>query len=381
MPKPVVIDADGHILEPPDLWQRYLEPAYRDRAIRLAVDERGLEYLEIDRHKSRLLQGGTLGILGGAYQDPRELMTPGKVSYWEAAKRTPGGIDPDARVREMDEQGIDMAILYPTIGICWEGECDDPQLSAAYCRAYNNYVLDFCSGHADRLIPIAQINLRDVNLAIAEVERVKDKVKGLFYTPFPTNGIPIGAAYYDPFWACVEASGLPISTHVQVRPDFLGDGLYRHTSMPRAEENSMWYIFMQITEDSRLGLNCLFQGGVLERFPRLRYVVLEIGCGWLPAWMERADAKYEAFSFSTAMHHTPSQLFRNNCWISADVDEAMIPEVSKWIGAERMLWATDYPHLDAHKDPLVELRTHLGGLSSTDQEWILGRAAAELYRL
>ena len=125
MTRPAVVDSDGHILEPPDLWERYLEPKYRERAIRFCVDSRGWEYVEINGSKSKTLRGGALGALGGAYQDPRELLTPGKLTYWEVAKRTPGAIDPDARVREMDAEVIDAAILYPTIGIIWEGDCDD----------------------------------------------------------------------------------------------------------------------------------------------------------------------------------------------------------------------------------------------------------------
>ena len=117
MSKPLVVDADGHFLEPPDLWDRYLEPKFRDRAMRVSQDEKGLEYLEIDRRMSLATRGGTLGTLGGAYQDCADLSIPGKYTYWEVAQRTPGGIDPDARIREMDEQGIDIAILYGTIAI------------------------------------------------------------------------------------------------------------------------------------------------------------------------------------------------------------------------------------------------------------------------
>jgi uncharacterized protein len=381
MSKSLVVDADGHILEPPDLWERYLEPKYRDRAMRIKTDQRGWEYLEIDGNVSRLVRGGVMGALGGAYQDPRELLTPGKVKYWEGAKRTPGAIDADARVREMDAQGIDAAILYPTIGILWEEECIDPELSAAYCRAYNNYLFDFCGKHPDRLVPIAQVNLRDVNLAVAEVERVKGKARGIFTTPYPMNGIPVGDPYYDPFWAACEAAGLPVSTHVQVRPSFLGNHLHVPKGELSPEKNPIWFLFMQLPDDSQLGLNCVMQGGVLERFPKLKYVVLEIGCGWLPAWMERADGKYEMFSFTTGMKHKPSELFRRQCWVSSDVDEEAIPLVARLIGPNRMLWATDYPHIDAHKDPIPELHEKIGSMPPEDQEWILGRAAAELYRL
>ncbi len=371
----IVVDADGHILEPPDLWERYLERRWRERAIRIREDEHAREYLEVDRKISPIFRGGTLGALGGAYQDVRELLTPGKVKYWEGAKRTPGAIDPDARVREMEEQGIDVAILYPTIGILWEGECADPELSAAYCRAYNNYLIDFCSKHSDRLIPIAHVNLRDVELATAEVERVKDKVKGIFTTPYPLGGRPQSDRYYDRFWAACEAASLPVSTHVQVRPGFFGSEIAFGTQF------NPWFFFMQLPEDSHLGVNCVFQGGVFERFPKLRYVVLEIGCGWVPGWMERADGKYELFGFTTGMRHKPSEIFKRNCWVSSDVDEESIPDVARRIGANRMMWATDYPHIDAHKDPIPELREHIQSLSAEDQDWILGRAAAELYRL
>ena len=181
MAKPLVVDADGHILEPPDTYERYIEPKYRPRAMRLKFDDQGLEYVEIDGKQSVMMRGGVLGNLGGAYMNAEELFTPGKHTYWEVAQRYPGAIDPDARVRDMDEQGIDIAVLYPTLGIVWEEDNKDPELSAAYCRAYNNYLIDFCSRHPDRLIAIAHVNLRDVDLAVAEMQRVKDKVKGVLY--------------------------------------------------------------------------------------------------------------------------------------------------------------------------------------------------------
>jgi uncharacterized protein len=371
--KPLVVDADGHILEPADLWERYLEPKYREHAMRIAKDARGLEYLEIDRQKSLTTRGGTLGTLGGAHQDCADLSIRGKYTYWEIAQRTPGGIDPDARIREMDQQGIDVAILYGTITLCWEEECTDPELSAAYCRAYNNYAIEFCSKHPDRLIPIAHVNLRDVDLAVAEVRRVSGKAKGLFYTPAPLRGISVGDRYYDPFWAAAEAAGLPVSTHVQVRRNFHGSRLHK-TTQP-------WLYLMQLPGETQLSLGCVMQDGVFDRFPQLRYVVLEVGAGWLPHWLERADEKYHIFGWASQLSGKPSELFRRHCWISTEVDESTIANVAGKIGASRMLWATDYPHIDAPADPLPEIREHIAALAAADQEWILGKAATELYRL
>lgn len=382
MAKSLVVDSDGHILEPADMWERYLEPKFKDRAIRIRVDSKGYEYVEIDGRKSPFLRGGTLASAGGAYQDPREIMTPGRVTYEEGCRRTPGAVDPHIRLKELDAEGVDAAILYPTIGIAWERDCEDPELSAAYCRAYNNWLLDYCSVNPDRLIAAAHINLRDVNLAVAELNRIKGKAKGIFVTPFPCNGRPHGDSYYDPFWGACEAAGLPVATHVQVRGDSLGSGLHHAShNPPQAEDIPRWFAFMQLPEDSLMGLNCLFQGNVLDRFPKLKYVVLETGCGWIPGWMDRADGKFELFGFTTRMTRKPSETFRERCWISTDVDEASIPLVARTIGANRMMWATDYPHIDAHKNPLKELRKYIGELSAEEQDWILGRTAVELYRL
>ena len=373
MAKPLVVDADGHILEPPDAYERYIEPKFRDRAMRIKLDHNGLEYLEVDRKPSSMMRGGCLGSLGGAYQNSKELFTPGMHTYWEVAQKTPGGIDPDARIREMDQQGIDIAVLYPTLGIVWEEDCTDPALSAAYCRAYNNYVIDFCSKHSDRLKPVAHINLRDAGLAAAEVERVKDKVIGLFYTPFPGNRRSPGERYYDQLWGAAEKFGLPVSTHVQGRATFHGHDLYARSSP--------WFYVMQLPGETQMSLNCIMMDGVFERFPELRYVVLEVGCGWLPYWMERADEKYEIFDFTTQISKKPSQLFREHCWISTEVDETTIPEVVRKLGADRMLWATDYPHVDAQPNPLPVLKEHIAMLPPDQQEWILGKGAAELYSL
>jgi hypothetical protein len=121
-----VVDADGHVLELADTWVKYLDPSYRDRAIRIARDDEGYEVLVIDGRPLKTLRG-QLGALGGIAMDTRELLTRGQVSYAEGSP--PGGYDPLARLRVMDGEGIDAVLLYPTIGICWEGHVTDGNLA------------------------------------------------------------------------------------------------------------------------------------------------------------------------------------------------------------------------------------------------------------
>src|SRR5919109_5207721 len=107
-----VVDSDGHVLEPADTWVKYLEPAYRDRAIRIGRDEHGYEVLLIDGQPLKTLRG-QLGALGGIEMDATRLLTRGQVSYAEGSPR--GGYDPVERLRVMDAEGIDAVLLYPPI--------------------------------------------------------------------------------------------------------------------------------------------------------------------------------------------------------------------------------------------------------------------------
>src|SRR5262245_32775280 len=113
----LTVDADGHVLEPRNTWVEYLEPEFRDRAIRMDVD--GAEVLLIDGTPLESMRG-RLASLGGIELDPAEALAAGKALRYEDGC-PPGGYDPAARLKVMDDERIDIALLYPTVGICWEG--------------------------------------------------------------------------------------------------------------------------------------------------------------------------------------------------------------------------------------------------------------------
>ena len=123
-----VVDSDGHVLEPADTWERYIDPAFRDRAIRIARDDTGLERLFFDNKPMELLRGN-LGTLGGIELEPGQLGSLTR-EYTYAEGSPPGSYDPAERIKVLDAEGIDRVLLYPTIGICWEGNVDDPALAS-----------------------------------------------------------------------------------------------------------------------------------------------------------------------------------------------------------------------------------------------------------
>ena len=377
------IDADGHIMEPPDLWEKYLEPKYRDRAMRLKVDEHGVEYLEIDGKKS-IATYGALPQFGGQGRpefNVRATTLTEKMTFAESTP--PGAVDPHERIKVMDADGIDIAFLYPSLGICWEQECEDPELSAAYCRAYNNWMFDFCKPYPDRLKPIAHISLLDIDEAIKEARRVaKLGAYGtfLFARPPWMYGRPFGHRDNDPYWAELEELNLPVGIHVNLGIKYPGGDMY-----PGEADTTRIAPFIHFTFglDVQLAFTNFIYEGVFERFPKLKLLILESGAGWLPSWLDRLDHVTEVVYPHRFEDRSlkPSEYFQRQCWVSMDPDDTTASWIASQLGADKILWASDYPHDDAYPDPVNELKGNIKDLSEEDQRRILGGNAIDAYSL
>src|SRR6266446_8169974 len=194
-----VIDADGHVLEPVDLWDTYIDPAFRGRGPRLFVDQDGKERLRVEDKVLGSAKG--LGLIGaiGARQGTVSDIT---IKYVEGKK---GGFDPHARIPDMDLDGIDAAFLYPSLGL-FAAAIHDPVLAAAMCRAYNRWLADYCKPYPDRLFGIAMLPLQSIDLAIAEMRFARRELgmRGGFLRPNPYNDRMLHDAAYEPFWSAAE---------------------------------------------------------------------------------------------------------------------------------------------------------------------------------
>jgi predicted TIM-barrel fold metal-dependent hydrolase len=372
-----VIDGDGHILEPPQLWQQYLEAKYKDRAIRMEKDPAGVEFLVIDGRPSPGLRGLGPAVAGNG-QDYEKLCKAGNFGYFDGPK---GAYEPHARLHHLDEQGIDAAVLFPSLGLAWESEVNDAELAAAYARAYNNWILDFASVDRQRLIPMALITLRDLDEAVREVKRVaKLGAKGAFMRAAPITQVPWWDPVYDPFWAALEETGLPIGMHVAANEYFLGHQWKLGESVMAINSTLHFYRQTCVQFDVQAAFSSLCLG-VFDRFPRLKVLLLETGGGWIAHFLERLDAKHKLLGWKTDMKHKPSEYFRRQCWISFDPDETTLPAMVERCGADRFLWASDFPHFDASPEPVKEVKEAIGLLPIGVQQKILGDNAAEAYHL
>jgi len=392
----LVIDADGHILEPPDLWLKYLEAKYRDRAIQIKVGDDGYEYLEVAGNRARQTRQGQLGTLGGmgkqvaeARRRREEFVNAGRAAELRYEKPKPedtylkgtafGTMDMKERLQLLDKEGMAKSILYPTIGLLWECETMDAELSAAYARAYNRWIADFCRDSGGRLVPIAHLSLGDPDEAARELERaVKDGCKGAFFAPFTISRRPHADPAHDRIFAIAQDHGVPIAIHPTLEPPAFGVH-HRFDNFGWAA----WYYDLFAAQGVQHAFATFFQYGVFDRFPKLKVVVLESGAGWIGYFLDRADAIFTGTTIAqnVRLKEKPSYYFKERCFISADPDERTIAAMMQHVGENKFFWASDYPHPDHPGNYLEELAEMVKPMTESGRRGILGENVARAYNL
>src|SRR5262245_16497224 len=279
---PGAVDADGHILEAADLWERYLEPRYRERALRLRTDQQGLEYLEINGTPSKIVRGGMLGMLGGMDRNLADVL-PGP-GHTYAGGASFGAMDARERMQRLDQEGLAAAFLYPTLGVLWEAECTDAEIAQAYTRAYNRWIIDFCADSGGRLLPIAHLSLGDPDAAAAELERaVRAGAYGGWVAPFTMTKKPHGHPDHDRLFAAAQDLGVPLAIHPSFEPKWATSARFEHL------HGAHFFLNVTSADAVRHAFTTLFQFAVFDRFPRLKVVILESGAGWIGYWLDRMD--------------------------------------------------------------------------------------------
>jgi predicted TIM-barrel fold metal-dependent hydrolase len=368
------IDADGHVLEPANLWEQYLEAKYRPRALRIRVDGDGLEYLEIDGRPSERSNRGSLGLLGAM----GDVAARPSASRRYADSMPFGAGDAGERVELLRRENLEKSVLYPTIGLLWECELEDPELTLAYQRAYNRWIADFCRGTGRRLVPIAHLTLLDPQGSAEELERaVADGCRGAFVAPFTHTKKAHGHPDHDALYARAAALGVPLAIHPTFEPFWCAP--VRFKRIGRAREFFYNVMLRQGVQQAFLSFIAL---GTLDRFPDLKLGVLESGAGWIGAFLDRADALAEVGQgLVVGLKKRPSDYFREQCFISADPDETALPHIVDHVGADCFIWATDYPHPDHPGTWAPSLERLVASLAPDSRAKLLGRNVARLYGL
>ena len=335
-----VLDSDMHLMEPPDLWERYIEPKFRDRAPRCQTKEPRDFTVEIE---------GQLIPLPGKHQSTGNLEARLVVEqqqaerYQQAMER---GWDNISQLEAMDREGIDVAVLYPSRGLMPLGlDGLDPELAAAIAAAYNNWLYDFCQADPNRMYGAAMIAVHDVESAVLEARRAVKELgaRGIFLRPNIVNGRLWLDRYYDPLWAEAQDLGVPIGFHEGGRvplPQVGGE----------FESNALYHTFSHPVQ-MMLAMGSLIGGGVLERFPRLQVAFLEANCSWVPWFLWRLGEHVEPGAYARYLHQdltlSPTEYFNRQCYVAVECDEEPAKLMVEWVGDSNVLFSTDYPHLDS----------------------------------
>jgi predicted TIM-barrel fold metal-dependent hydrolase len=331
-----VVDADSHVLEPPDLWEFNIDPIFRDRAPRLVTDDDGNDRLVIEE---RLVGAGSRGIGGiGGVGARQGIVASDRMSYREG--RT-GGFDPHKRIPDMDADGIDAAFLYPSLGL-FAGGVRDPDLAAAICRAYNRWLADYCKPYPDRLFGVAMLPMQSVDLAITEMTFARRQLgfRAGFLRPNPYGDRLIHDPIYEPFWTAAEDLDFSIGFHEGGMPGMPQIGVDRFATRGARH-------IISHTMEMMLACLSMIWGGVCERHPKLRVGFLESGGGWIAPWLDRMDRHFDDRGFNdSGLKTRPSEIFQRNCWISFEPVEGTLKHLAEYIGPHKIMWATDYPHPD-----------------------------------
>src|ERR1700741_5049622 len=367
-----VIDADGHILEPFDLWNKYTDPKYRDRAPRLVEDENGKLRLIIEERAAGDPQRG-FGSIGGI--GARQGEVKAKELKYEAGR--PGGLDPQKGIPDMDIDGIDAAFLYPSMGL-FAGAVHDPALAGALCRAYNRWLADYCKPYTDRLFGIALLPLQSIDHAIDEMRFARKELgfRGGFIRPNPYNNRMLHDPVYEPLWITAEELDFAIGIHEG------GNSGMPTVGIDRFEGRGAQHIISH-TMEMMLACMSMIWGGVCERHPKLRVGFLESGGGWIAPWLDRMDRHFDDQGFNdSGLKTRPRETFKRQCWISFEPVEGSLKVLAEYIGANKILWATDYPHRDGFFPGAPQMiRDRLAGVAPEVQHQVMAGGAMGFYGL
>jgi uncharacterized protein len=338
-----VFDSDMHIMEPPDLWERYIAPEFRAIAPRGRTSD-NVRDLRVIFPQAEPNGRPVTGVPNRGHNYARN-----QVLYRDHARR---GWTAEVQLEAMDVEGIDVAVLFPTRGLNVLDHPDrDPRFAAAIARAYNDWLFDFCQTDPVRLLGAGMLSVYDIQDAVAETQRVVEELgfRAVFLRSNIVNGKTWHAPYYEPLWDTLERLAIPVGFHES-------SGSASRQSGEQFEPNfGLRRVYAQPFEQM-LGLGSFVGGGILERHPALKVAFLEANCSWVPWLLWRLDEGYEREGdvFMADLTMAPSEYFKRQCYVSVEPDEAPARYMVEQFGADQIVFSTDYPHGDSRYPAAVE---------------------------
>ncbi len=336
------IDVDTHVTEPPDLWSSRVAEKHKDLAPRVE---------RIDGRDTWLVGGkpyiwpGMFSMAGFDGSLPVEF----PATFDEI---DPAMFDASARLAQMDRDKIQAQVLYPNVGGFGSQvflRLEDPDLKLSCVRAYNDFLTDFASAAPDRLIPITALPFWDLDETLKEAARCAALGhRGLL---FPTQPQVFGQPSmtdkrWDPLWSLAQEAGLAINFHVASDGDW--DPMEVLKDPGKIGDRALFGLVSSIGFMGNLkGIGEVIFGGVLHRFPKLKFVSVESGVGYMPSVLETMDWQWQ--NSRVALEHPeydliPSEYFRRQMYACFWFEKGAMFETAVQLYPDNIMWETDFPH-------------------------------------
>ena len=363
-----VMDSDMHVLEPVDLWERYIDSEFKDRA------PRGLLRTPLDVAVE--VEGKICGLVGSGWQGLSQVYDDVTSRYAEDIERE---FDAVVQLKAMDKEGIDIAVLFPSRGLFANSHHDiDPEFSLAIAQAYNNWMVDFCkAGDPSRMFGAGMVAIQDVDMAVSEARRAVKELgmRAVFLrAASPKEGVYYHQRGFDPLWAEMEELGVPVVFHEGI-PSHMPNTLAGRFGPDEMSLSKTAFILEQL-----VAVEAMTLGGVLERFPKLKVAFLEGNGSWLPFWLWRLDEIYDytgKYEYP-GLKLKPSEYFYRQGFVSCDCDETPAQQAIEAIGNDHFVFSTDYPHADSSYPHAIEIFLDMP-LAEESKRKILWDNCARLY--
>jgi len=356
-----IFDADNHYYEPRDAFSRYLDPRLADRAVRVVTDPGTgkdailvagakhhftpptFELVPPPGHLKEMLRSQGEGTAAS-------FLKPMRPAYQQRA----------ARLEVMDEQGVESVLLFPTFGVTVEHALrHDAEATFAAIGAFNRWLEeDWGFGADGRIFGVPLLSLVDVDLAVAELERVLARgARMVHLLAGPVNGRSPGDPIFDPVWSRLAEARVPVAYHAaESGYNELVSAQWGHRPRPRSHHQSAWQnAFCFIEAPTMHTLAALIFDNVFGRFPSLKVATIECGSSWVPYLLPRLDkAQRSCTSHSPwiggRLADRASDVFKAHVRVNPFPEEDHA-ELFEWLGPEHLLFGSDWPHPEGIPEP------------------------------
>ena len=338
-----VLSADSHIVEPADFWTTHIDKAFAERAPQAHVADNGEVMFLVD--------GNTpLGSVGAPSQAGLRFDSPEQVSFeasWDEVR--PGCSQPEPRLADMHRDGVSGEVIFPTLGARLYAVADGALLSACF-RAGNDWLMEqFGGDYRNTFKPVALLNVHDVDDAVRELGRcVRGGMVGAMIPTYSGEDYPYNHPMFDKLWAAAEDLQSPLTFHIAAccagpgqRSIFTSDW-QKPDAAAYSSTQDYWV---------RRSIGSIIFAGVLERFPGLRFAIVEHELSWLPYFLRQMDMHYTELS-QTAPYRfkneiLPSDFFRTQIYTTFQEDKLGLQTLPDLIGTDTLMFGSDYPHAES----------------------------------